>query len=58
MLPRVSAEFGLSHSNVSGLDVVHRAFVAIAALYSAQNMLILPESKEVSCKTRAVMPVL
>lgn len=44
MLPRVSAEFGLSRSNVSGLDVVHRAFVAIVAGYSAQNILILPES--------------
>lgn len=44
VLPRVSAEFGLSRSHVSGLDVVHRAFVAIVAGYSAQNILILPES--------------
>lgn len=40
----VPAELGLSRSHVSQLDVVHGAFVAIAALYSAQNVLILPES--------------
>lgn len=37
LLPRVSAEFGLPHFNGSGLDVVSRASIAIAALYSAQQ---------------------
>lgn len=44
VVPRVPAEFGLSCSRVSRLDMVHGAFVAIAALYGAQNVLILPES--------------
>lgn len=44
VVPHVPAEFGVSRSHVSWLDVVHRAFVAIAALYSTQNVLIFPES--------------
>ena len=37
LLPWVSAESGLSHCDVSGLPVVHRAFVAIAALCGVQK---------------------
>lgn len=44
LLPHVYTEFGLSHANVSGLDVVHRALVAMAAAFGVQNILILPES--------------